>query len=63
MSRALSRAEKERLAQFCGVTGALPRVATECLEVANWNVEAAVNYYYNSGIANQADRSNARLDR
>lgn len=63
MSRTLSRVEKERLTQFCGVTGAMPRVATVCLEVANWNIEAAVNYYYNSGISNQSDRSHARLDR
>lgn len=64
-SRALSRGQQERVAQFVGVTGSAPRVAQECLQVCQWSVEAAVDYYYSSGMSAYAERASAqpRLDR
>lgn len=65
MSGRLSRSQQERVAQFCGVTGAAARVAQECLQLCEWRTEAAIDYYYSSGMAAYADRAAAgpRLDR
>ena len=38
----MNRQQKERLAQFQGITGADAGVASRCLEAAGWSMEAAI---------------------
>lgn len=61
----MNRAQKERLSQFVGITGADSGVAQRCLEAAGWSVEAAIEIFYSSGMHMQAARSGggSRLDR
>lgn len=60
----MNRAQKERLAQFVGITGADSGVAQRCLEAAGWSVEAGIEVFYSSGMHLQASRSGgSRLDR
>ncbi|PRW57295.1 DCN1 2 [Chlorella sorokiniana] len=60
----MNRAQKERLAQFVGITGADNSVAQRCLEAAGWSVEAGIEIFYSSGMHLQAARSGgSRLDR
>lgn len=66
MSRALTKPQREKISQFCGITGASSRVATDCLQIADWKVEVAIDYFFSSGL-NYADASNRstqpRVDR
>ncbi|PSC72336.1 DCN1 2 [Micractinium conductrix] len=46
----MNRQQKERLAQFQGITGADAGVASRCLEAAGWSMEAAIDVYYSNGM-------------
>lgn len=50
MNRA-TKAQKEKVTQFCGVTGASSSAALGILSRAQWDVAAAINQYYSSGGA------------
>lgn len=64
MSRQLNKQQKDKLVQFVGITGAEQRTALECLQLGSWSVEAAIDYFYTSGLAAAAQRhSGPRLDR
>jgi DCN1-like protein 1/2 len=58
--KSLSKAQRDKLAQFTGVTGATARAGAECLQLAGWVVEAAVEYWYASGMS---ERAGPRVDR
>lgn len=64
MSRSLNKQQKDKVSQFVSITGADQRVAVECLQLGSWNVEAAIDYFYSSGLSSMASlRSGGRLDR
>ena len=64
MSRSLNKQQKDKVSQFVSITGAEQRVAVECLQLGSWNVEAAIDYFYSSGLSSMASlRSGSRLDR
>lgn len=60
MNRA-TKAQREKVAQFCGVTGASPSVALTCLAQAKWSIPAAVDVYYSSGMAQSVVASRVNL--
>ena len=60
-TRSLTKPQRERLTQFTGVTGAPTKVAIECLQLTNWALEPAVDYYYSAG--HFAVGSQSRIDR
>ena len=53
-SKSLTKTQAGRVSQFVGVTGAPQRLAIECLQLSNWALEPAVDYYFSSGLAQQA---------
>lgn len=59
--RGLTRAQQDKVSQFVGITGTSARVAQECLQVVNWSVESAIDYFYASGMSSRADRANSSL--
>lgn len=58
-TRSLTKPQRDRLNQFLGVTGAPTKTAIECLQLANWALEPAVDYYYSAGHLS----AGARIDR
>lgn len=46
----LTPAQKQQVSQFQGITGAAKDQAAECLQASQWNVEAAINLFFNSGL-------------
>jgi hypothetical protein len=62
-SRSLSRPQREKLQQFCSVTSAPQKIAIDALQASDWRVEAAVDYYYSSGMSAAAERATQRLDK
>lgn len=62
-TRGLSKAQRDRVSQFAGITGAPARVAMECLHLNNWALEPAVDYYFSSGLAHQQAGAASRIDR
>lgn len=60
-SRSLTKQQRERINQFVGVTGSSSKVAVECLQLTNWAVEPAIDYYYSSGYL--ATGQSTRIDR
>ncbi|GBF90080.1 hypothetical protein Rsub_02788 [Raphidocelis subcapitata] len=50
MNRGSKIKEKEKASQFKTITGASDKVATECLRATGWSVEAAIEYFYSSGL-------------
>ena len=63
MSRVMNRQQKERLAQFVGITGADASVATRCLDAAGWGVESAIEIFYSSGMQLASRAGGSRIDR
>lgn len=61
--RGLSKGQKDKVSQLAAITGAPARAATECLQVTGWVMEAAVDYWYSSGMAQAAERAAPRVDR
>lgn len=50
----LNAGQKSSLNQFQGITGASKDQATECLQASQWNVEHAINLFFNSGLTGGA---------
>lgn len=46
----LTPVQKQQVSQFQGITGAAKDQAAECLQASQWNVEAAINLFFNSGL-------------
>lgn len=46
----LSASQKQQVGQFQGITGAAKEQAAECLQASQWNVEVAINLFFNSGL-------------
>lgn len=46
----LTPAQRQQVSQFQGITGAAKDQAAECLQASQWNVEAAINLFFNSGL-------------
>lgn len=42
----LSRAQRDKITQFKGITGANEKVASDCLKSASWSLEAAIEVFY-----------------
>jgi DCN1-like protein 1/2 len=61
-ARALSRAQREKVSEFVGVTGAPDGLAAECLAAAEWGLERAVDLFYSSGLAARAAAGRPRAD-
>lgn len=59
----LTKAQKDRVVQFCNVTGAGQGVAAECLQATSWSLERAVDHFYTSGLQAFAERSGPKVDR
>lgn len=57
MSRSLTKTQREKIAQFSSVTGAPASAALDCLQLTNWALEPAVDYFYSSGISRTVSRS------
>lgn len=53
----LNKAQKDKIAQFRGITGSSEKIATDCLKQTGWSAEAAIDYFYSSGFANSAPAS------
>lgn len=51
MNKSLSRVQRDRVNQFIKVTGAPSTTAVKCLQLTDWAIETAVDYYYGSGIS------------
>jgi len=51
MNKSLSRVQRDRVNQFIKVTGAPSTAAVKCLQLTDWAIEAAVDYYYGSGVS------------
>ncbi|KAG7675062.1 hypothetical protein Ndes2526B_g07910 [Nannochloris sp. 'desiccata'] len=65
-TRSLTKPQRERVTQFLGITGAATKVAIECLQLANWSLEPAIDYYYSAGALSSAGspmRRGNRIDR
>ena len=46
----ISTGQKQQISQFQGITGASREQAVECLHSTQWNVEHAINHFFNSGL-------------
>lgn len=57
----LSVPQKQQVAQFQGITGASKDQAAECLQSSQWNVEVAINYFFNSGLTGAAPKDNSAV--
>ncbi|KAK9918420.1 hypothetical protein WJX75_004024 [Coccomyxa subellipsoidea] len=44
----LDRQSKEKLEQFVAITNAPEKMAVRCLQAADWSIEAAIEFYYQS---------------
>jgi DCN1-like protein 1/2 len=63
-SRSLTKPQRDRVAQFTAITGSSTKAAIECLQLANWSVEAGIDYFYSAGYAAAAAASRTpRIDR
>ena len=61
-TKSLSKPHREKVSQFATVTGAPTKLAIECLTLANWTLDPAIDYYYSSGL-NESTQSRSRIDR
>lgn len=59
----LTKAQKDRVVQFCNVTGAAQGVAAECLQATSWSLERAVDHFYAAGMQAFAERAGPKVDR
>ena len=59
----LSSAQKQHLLQFIGITGASKEQATECLQANQWNVEVAINHFFNAGLTGAPPVDNSAVTR
>jgi DCN1-like protein 1/2 len=48
-TRSLTKPQREKVTQFLAITGAATKIAIECLQLTNWSLEPAVDYYYSAG--------------
>lgn len=59
----LSAGQKSSISQFQGITGASRDQTVECLQASQWNVEHAINLFFNSGLTGgAAPNSSAATD-
>jgi DCN1-like protein 1/2 len=61
--RALSKGQRDKVSQLAAITGASTRAAVECLQVSGWVMEAAVDCWYSSGMAQAVEGAAPRVDR
>jgi hypothetical protein len=60
----MNRQQRDKLQQFCGITGADSGLAQRCLEASGWVVENAIDMYYSNGMHTTASWSaTSRLDK
>ncbi|KXZ49925.1 hypothetical protein GPECTOR_19g376 [Gonium pectorale] len=50
----LTKQQKDKITQFRGITGSSEKLATDCLKIAGWGVEQAIDHFYSSGLAVQS---------
>ena len=62
-TRSLTKPQKERVSQFLAVTGAATKVAIECLQLTNWSLEPAIDYFYSANLESASPRRGGRIDR
>jgi DCN1-like protein 1/2 len=62
-TRNLSRSQRDAASQFAAVTGAPTAVAVQCLQLSDWTLDRAVDYYYSSGMSSHSKTSKTRVDR
>mmetsp|Transcript_10145 Transcript_10145/g.17665 ORF Transcript_10145/g.17665 Transcript_10145/m.17665 type:complete len:248 (-) Transcript_10145:498-1241(-) len=49
----LTKANKDKVTQFRGITGASEKQAIDCLKLASWALEPAIDHFYTSGLSSQ----------
>jgi DCN1-like protein 1/2 len=47
----LNNVQKDKIAQFTGVTGSSGSAAIECLHAKNWSLERAIDHFYVTGMS------------
>ena len=57
----LTTSQKQQIGQFQGITGASKEQAAECLQSSQWNVEFAINLFFNSGLTAGAPKDNSAI--
>jgi DCN1-like protein 1/2 len=62
-TRSLTKPQREQVTQFQGITGAATKIAIECLQLTNWSIEPAIDYYYSAGYMTSAGGGSPRGNR
>ena len=57
----LTASQKQQVGQFQGITGASKEQAAECLQSSQWNLELAINLFFNSGLTGGAPKDNSAI--
>lgn len=57
----LSASQKQQVSQFQGITGASKEQAAECLHAGQWNVEVAINFFFNRGLTPGTPKDNSAI--
>ncbi len=57
----LSTSQKQQVGQFQGITGASKEQAAECLQSSQWNVELAINLFFNQGLTASTPNDNSAI--
>ena len=57
----INAAQKQHMQQFQGITGASKDQALECLQATQWNVEVAVNHFFNAGLTGAPPKDNSAV--
>ena len=55
----LTASQKQQVGQFQGITGASKEQAADCLQSSSWNVEVAINLFFNSGLTGGPSKDNS----
>ena len=57
----INAGQKSQISQFQGITGASREQSIECLQASQWNVEHAINLFFNSGLTGGASSNNSAV--
>ncbi|KAL0034111.1 hypothetical protein WJX79_009520 [Trebouxia sp. C0005] len=57
----LNTSQKQQVGQFQGITGASKEQAAQCLQSSQWNVELAINFFFNQGLTASTSNDNSAI--
>ena len=57
----ITAAQKQHIQQFQGITGATKDQAIEWLQATQWNVEVAINHFFNAGLTGAPPKDNSAV--